>query len=116
MELLFKFIIGHALADFVLQGDTMALFKNRNYHSPEGLEKRPGFPPWYYWLTSHTLIHGGVVFLISGSWVLGLVETSLHWLIDFAKCERWINFHQDQALHIACKLVYLPLIGYGLLV
>ncbi|MDK1022842.1 MAG: hypothetical protein QGD92_01250 [Gammaproteobacteria bacterium] len=61
MELLCKFLSGHALADFILQGDTMALFNNRHHASAEGLEKKSSFPNWYYWMTAHTLIHGGIV-------------------------------------------------------
>ena len=110
IELLFKFLIGHALADFVLQGDTMALFKSRHHTSAEGLENISSFPAWYYWMTAHTLIHGGIVFFITGSWILGLAEVILHWVIDYSKCEGWINFHQDQALHLTCKIGYLFLL------
>ena len=110
IELLFKFLIGHALADFVLQGDTMAVFKNRHHTSAEGLENISSFPAWYYWMTAHTLIHGGIVFFITGNWMLGLAEVILHWVIDYSKCEGWINFHQDQALHLTCKIGYLFLL------
>ncbi len=104
MILFYQLLIGHALADFVLQGETMAVYKNRRVRA--GLERGPGFPPWYYWLLAHALIHGGFVYLLTGSWILGLVETALHTVIDFAKSEHKINFHQDQALHIACKIAY----------
>jgi len=99
--LLFQFIVGHALADFVLQSDAMAVYKSRHMK-----HEHNGFPPWYYWLTSHALIHGGVVYLITGSCILGIIETGVHWLIDLCKCEHKISLHTDQLLHIICKLAY----------
>jgi hypothetical protein len=104
MILFFQLMIGHALADFVLQTDTMARAKDR--HSDFSKGKGESFPPWYYWLAAHALVHGGVVFVVTGSAVLALVEVILHSAIDYAKCERWIGFHQDQALHVLCKAGY----------
>ena len=107
MELLFKLLVGHALADFALQSSDMAKGKNRNRkpgYIPEGQKY---IPCWAYWLTSHSLIHGGIIYLVTGNLYLGLIETTLHWIIDFAKCENWTNPHQDQALHILCKIGYL---------
>lgn len=106
MLLFFKLLIGHALADYPLQGDAMAKGKNR-HNPPYGIP--PGQKPvavWTHYLTAHALIHGGFVWAITGSPALGLVECVLHWIIDFAKCENWTNPHQDQFLHIACKAVY----------
>ena len=108
MILFFQLLIGHAAADFVLQSDTMAIAKSR--HGDVGKQYGVNFPPWYYWLTAHSLIHGGAVYLLTGNVLFGLVETVLHWSIDFTKQERWINFHQDQALHILCKFLYCTLI------
>jgi hypothetical protein len=108
MILFFQLVIGHALADFVLQTDTMAQAKDR--HSDFGKSLGDNFPPWYYWLGAHALVHGGAVFLFTGSALLGIVEVVLHSAIDSAKCERWINFHQDQALHVLCKVGYCLLI------
>ena len=108
-EILFYLLVGHALADFVLQTDMMAKHKNRN-RKPDMSVVPSGqnyMPCWHYWLTSHALIHGGTVAVITGIWWLGLFETVMHWVIDFAKCENLIGVNQDQALHIACKLVWL---------
>jgi len=99
--MLFYMIAGHALMDFSLQNDTMALEKNRHRDSP--MQKSV---PWYYWLTAHALIHGGTVGYITGSIHLGIAETIIHWIIDFGKCEKWYNIHVDQFLHIACKVVW----------
>jgi hypothetical protein len=58
-------------------------------------------------------VHAGVIWLLfegfhlPGAVWFALAEFILHWLIDFAKCERWTNFHQDQSLHLVCKLGYL---------
>jgi len=104
---LFAFLIGHALADFPLQGSFLAIGKERHGN----LEKVTGttWPPgtWLYCLSMHSLIHGGMVWAISGSSTLGFVEFVLHWLIDFAKSSRWTNFYTDQALHLACKVGYV---------
>lgn len=104
LENLFMLIFGHALADFVLQPEAMGYGKNRNdkIHDKE----HSLFPVWYYWLTAHALVHGGIVFLITNSLLFGIIETVLHWLTDFAKCEGWIGMHQDQAIHISCKVGY----------
>ena len=111
LTVLFRLLIGHALADFTLQTDTMARGKNRN---------RPvdpaAIPPgqkvqkvWPYWLTSHALIHAGMVGVILGRWDIAFAEFVLHWLIDFAKCESWTGIHSDQGLHVACKALWTVL-------
>jgi len=109
MVLLFKFVIAHAFGDFVLQGEVMARAKSRRYVATA--ERGAGFPPWYYWLTAHALVHGGFVFAITGVAALGLVETLLHIVIDWLKCEHRISFHQDQALHLLCKVGYCVYLG-----
>ena len=104
LSVFFQLLVAHALADFALQGEAMGAGKNRHNEVHQKAGKH--FPSWQYWLTAHSLIHGGAVYLITGSLLLGVVETVLHGLIDFCKCEGWLNFHQDQALHIACKIGY----------
>jgi len=108
VDTLFFLLVGHAVADFALQSDAMAKGKNRNRKID--LTKIPPeqkvMTVWPYWLTSHALIHGGVVALITGIWWLGLLEAGIHWCIDFAKCENWTGIHTDQGLHIACKFLW----------
>lgn len=111
MTLFFQFLVGHALGDYVFQRDIMATSKSR--YAKVYKTAGPGFPGWYYWLISHALVHGGLVFLISGSALLGIIETLLHTLIDFCKCEHWISLHVDQALHILCKIAYVYVIYQG---
>ena len=104
MEALFLLLVGHAVCDFVLQPEAMGLGKSRRRNVR--VDRGADFPPWYVWLTAHSLTHGGAVYLVSGSWELGALESLLHAGIDHLKCEERITFHQDQALHIACKIVY----------
>ncbi len=103
-ENIFMLIFGHALADFVLQPEAMGYGKNRNdkIHDNE----HSLFPVWYYWLTAHALVHGGIVYMITGNIWLGVLETVLHWITDFAKNEGWIGMHQDQSIHIGSKIAY----------
>jgi len=97
---LFLLLAGHALADYPLQGDFLAKGKNR--HTPIVLD----LTLWPHCLTAHSLIHGAVVYLITGSVLLGLFETVAHWIIDFGKGEGWYGFHTDQGLHVGCKLLW----------
>ena len=80
MELLFLFLVGHAVCDFVLQGEVMGTGKSRRRNLCA--EYGPDFPPWYAWLAAHGLTHGGAVFLASGLWWLGALESVLHAGID----------------------------------
>lgn len=118
LDSLFLLFFGHALADFVLQPQAMGYGKNRNdkIHDIE----HSLFPNWWYWLSAHALVHGGVVYLICAllldaryALLLALTETVAHWLIDFAKCESRITVHQDQALHLGLKVIYALLITAG---
>ena len=111
LPLLFQMVIGHAIADFVLQPDAMGFGKNRNNDAQK--TKGALFPHWYYWMTSHALVHAGAVYLLTGNIYIGLVELVLHWIIDFCKCEGWFNVHIDQSLHLFCKVGYCALIYYG---
>jgi hypothetical protein len=98
METLILLLAGHAMADYPLQGEFLAMGKNRAKPTP--------FIPWYQALGAHALIHGGIVALITGVWWLGVLEAAAHALIDDAKCTGKISFNTDQALHVACKLLW----------
>ncbi len=65
-----------------------------------------GFPPWYYWLSAHASTHGVIVYLCTGSITFLIVEFFSHWFIDLVKCDKLINLHQDQALHILTKVAF----------
>lgn len=102
-EILCLLIAGHALADYPLQGDFLAKAKNRKAPIP-GV-------PWYQAMAAHSIIHGGLVGIITGSIYLGVAEIVAHWIIDDAKCLRWISFNQDQLMHLLCKVVWAFIAG-----
>lgn len=106
-QLLFALLIGHALADYPLQGEFLAKAKNHT-------DPIPGVP-WEIALGSHALIHGGVVWALTGQAWLGLLEAVAHTFIDHAKCAGGLTFRQDQALHAICKMfwVFLAIIAAG---
>lgn len=108
IQLLFKLLCGHALADFALQSDFIATNKNR-HAIPKGYNPQLHGPMqtiWPYVLTSHALIHGLMVMLATGSVLFGILETLAHWAIDFGKCEKWYGIHTDQWLHVGFKLLW----------
>ncbi|MEW6626546.1 MAG: DUF3307 domain-containing protein [Pseudomonadota bacterium] len=99
-------LAGHALADYPLQGDFLARAKNRTAPIP-GV-------PWQQALGAHVVIHGALVAFITGIWWLFFAEALIHWLTDDAKCRGKLTFNQDQAIHLACKAVWLLIaIGYA---
>jgi hypothetical protein len=93
---------GHALCDYPLQGDFLA--KGKNKFAPI-----PGMPYWQL-LLAHSLIHAGMVLLVTGSVALALLELGIHFLTDYAKCAGWIDFNEDQAIHYGCKLVWAAMV------
>jgi hypothetical protein len=112
--LLFFLIASHALMDYSLQNDSMAVCKCRSAKTPLAMSV-----PWYYWLTSHALLHGtavGVVFRWMGfSWdvvaALAAAETAIHWVVDLGKCEKLYSLLVDQAIHVTCKLAWWGLVA-----
>jgi len=107
--LLLYFLAGHALVDFALQSEAMAVSK-----CPQTQHPAARAVPWYYWLTAHALLHGamvGLVCLMIGikpllAAVLFVAEGLFHAVIDFGKCRGWYGIHRDQALHLGCKLLW----------
>lgn len=98
LSMLGLMLAAHALADYPLQGDFLAKAKNRTAPIP-GV-------PWYQALGAHAAIHAGFVGVITGSLSLALAEATAHFVIDDMKCRGRVGFNADQALHIACKLVW----------
>lgn len=101
MTELFWLVIGHAVADYPLQGDFLA--KGKNHRLP-----LPGVP-WWVCLTAHAAIHAGAVAAATGSVSLGCAEFVAHCAIDYGKCDGRFGFVADQALHIVCKAVWVAL-------
>jgi hypothetical protein len=100
------FVVVHALVDFPLQGDFIARQKARRHADSQSI--------WLVALTAHCVIHGGGVWLVSGSLAFGVAEFALHALIDFCKGEEKFGIVADQLLHLACKLAYVLLLAYGI--
>jgi len=98
LYLLMMLCAGHALCDYPLQGQFLSSAKNH---------KNPveGIPAWQAML-AHCFIHMGMVLLITGSLSLAMAELVIHYFTDYAKCEGWINFYEDQAIHYTCKFVW----------
>lgn len=103
IHVLLLLLAGHALADYPLQGEFLA--KGKNHRAP-----LPGVP-WWHCLLAHASIHGALVGLIVGYFtgivwlaiMLGLLEFAVHAVVDYVKCDGWIDIHLDQALHVWCK-------------
>ena len=103
-EALIWMLIGHALADYPLQGDWLAKAKNPT------LEPVPGESIWFLALLSHSAIHAGFVAVATGSWQLASFELVAHFFIDLAKCFKKISYNHDQVLHIWCKVLMFLLL------
>ena len=98
LDLFLIMVFAHALADYPLQGDFLS--KAKNHTNPiAGV-------PWYQALFAHSAIHAGFVGVITGSMWLALAEFAVHTATDYAKCNGRISYNTDQAIHIACKLVW----------
>ena len=116
LVLFFAFCIGHAFADFPLQGDFLSRGKNRNSPPPPLADgKVSPANLWIYLMSSHCLIHAGFVWVICGCPLLAFAEFVLHWIIDLAKCEGRTSFAADQWMHIATKAAYVGILWTGIL-
>lgn len=111
LSVFFALAIGHALADFPLQGEYLASCKNRHHKNSSGGKVSSGV--WVVCMLSHCLIHAGMVWAVTGQVVLGVAELVMHFVIDCLKCEGRLNFESDQALHYGCKLVYVGILYQG---
>lgn len=99
LELFALMLVGHALADYPLQGDFLARAKNHTAPIP-GV-------PWWQALGAHCVIHAGSVVLITGSLVLASLEFVAHFTIDRAKCAGRLSFNEDQFWHVLCKVFWM---------
>ncbi|RFC66460.1 DUF3307 domain-containing protein [Fulvimarina endophytica] len=90
-------LAAHWVADYPLQGDFLATAKQNG-------------PLRAYHLIAHAGIHGGAVAIVTGSVGLGIAEWIAHAIIDENKVWSRTSFATDQALHIACKAVWLAIL------
>jgi Protein of unknown function (DUF3307) len=114
----FALAIGHAIADFPLQTEFLAINKNRHLVPKDTDDGKPS-SMWIHCLTAHALTHAGMVFIILAPFgkaaaALAFIELVLHWILDFVKCEGWTGFNVDQAAHYVCKAAYTAAIAAGL--
>jgi hypothetical protein len=94
-------LVGHAVADYPLQGDFLA--KAKDYQHPiKGID-------WWIAMSAHCAIHAGVVMLVTHNPVFAALEFILHFVFDVFKCAGFTNFRTDQALHVICKIVWAVL-------
>ncbi|WP_431014573.1 DUF3307 domain-containing protein [Bradyrhizobium pachyrhizi] len=93
-------LIGHALADYPLQGDWLSKAKNPT------LALVPGEVIWPGALLAHAAIHAGAVKLATGSWALAACEFVAHAAIDLWKCRGGLSYNGDQAAHLLCKIAW----------
>ena len=106
IETFFLLLVGHAVADFALQTEIMARLKNR-HNKPDNIPNGQKYIPcWIYWMSSHSLIHAGAVYVVTGSLVWAIFEFCSHFIIDMLKCENVTNPNQDQISHVWMKVVY----------
>ncbi len=115
---IFILLFLHALADFVFQTEIMAKLKNRDTdikRKQKWLENPKSIPipegqeymlTWYYWLTAHALIQGGLIGFMFGNWYIAIIEFIMHWVIDFMKCKSWTHIHHDQGMHLGLRIIY----------
>lgn len=87
----------HWLCDYPLQGQFLSDAKAKG-------------PLRFYHLVAHAGIQGAAVAVVTGNVWLGLAEWLAHTAIDEAKVRGKTTFAQDQALHIACKAVWLLIV------
>ena len=103
--LLLVLCAGHAVADFGLQSEYMAVNK-----APRLKDERTGAlvrnPHWAPIMLAHCLIHAGMVAVITGSAALGLAELAVHVALDVAKCEGRTSYGTDQTAHYLCKAAW----------
>ena len=97
VSLLMLLILVHFVVDYQFQSDFVARNKNRH------LNETP--IPACYVMFAHASCHAlPLWFLLSPP--LAMAELVLHYTIDVCKCEGLTNIHVDQALHVACKVVW----------
>lgn len=112
IKTLFLLFAGHALGDFALQNEFVATNKDphsRDFMSQE--QRAHSLVIWPHLMTAHSLIHGALVYLITGKISLGIGEALLHWLTDYSKCQKWFNFHVDQMIHVLTKIFWVYLLA-----
>ena len=106
MPILFWLLVGHAVCDFPLQGEFLS--KAKNYLDPiRGVSS-------LYCLIMHSLIHAGMVAIVTGNFFLAMCELVIHTATDALKIAGIIGFKTDQAIHILSKVLYVVLMAFSI--
>jgi hypothetical protein len=112
---LFLLICGHAIGDFSLQTEWTAFNKNRHVRDKfTEVQKKTMLVIWPWLLSAHALTHGLIVFVVLNRLDLAILESAVHWFVDFGKNEGWYNFHTDQLIHLLTKLLWASVVHFGI--
>ena len=106
VTMLWYLLLGHLVADYPLQTDFMAYWKNP-WAAPFVSRK----VPWTYVMAAHCGVHAAAVTLITGQAWLGISEFFCHYGIDVLKCAGKTSIDLDQFLHLVCKVVWVGLLA-----
>lgn len=103
--IIFWLLVGHAVADYPLQGDFLAKAKCSSNPIP-GID-------WWIAMLAHSFIHAGAVAIVllpfigmRGAVMFGCLELAVHFVIDRLKCDGLTSFRTDQMIHVVCKIAW----------
>ena len=71
--------------------------------------------PWAFATFAHASMHGFGVAAITQRWELGAAEIVTHFAIDQGKCRGLYGAKEDQAQHLAWKIVWALLVSKGVI-
>lgn len=97
VSIAFALLAAHYFGDFVFQTEYMAIHKSPFLKSTT---------PFIHPLVAHVVVNGTLVWLATGSILLGLFEVVAHCIIDILKCGNAIDYNLDQLLHLWCKIIF----------
>jgi hypothetical protein len=107
-------IMGHFIADVVLQPEWLAKQKNPHSGPAAAYDPRihgPMYKTWPYYMAGHASVHACMVMFLTGCPELSIAEFIAHYVIDSVKSWRRWSIHTDQALHFLCKVAYIVYLG-----
>jgi hypothetical protein len=100
IEIFFKLLCVHFIADYPLQPPEMGKYKNkRNIPVPPDSKAKP-VNVWISYMTAHAFVHAGLATLVVG-FPLGLFIGICHWIQDYLKCKYQFSPNLDQGIHIS---------------
>lgn len=108
LQLIILFFAMHCLCDYPWQGQFLSDCKARITN--------PAHCPWWMGLTAHAMIQSGGVMAVlmacdhENRADLAIYEFIAHWAIDWHKGLGRHRLVVDQAMHVACKLLWVALL------